>query len=122
MMNRMRTRLSATLVLFVFGVLLLTSTGAIFADVKLPAIIGDNMVLQRGKKVPIWGWAKPGEEVMVGVSWTSMKWAITANEEGKWLFKMNPPKTSGPHEMTISGKNVIKIQNILVGEVWVCSG
>jgi sialate O-acetylesterase len=59
---------------------------------------------------------------MVGVSWNSMRWAITANEDGKWIFKMNPPKTSGPHEMTISGKNLIKIKNIMVGEVWVCSG
>ncbi|MHC4727975.1 MAG: sialate O-acetylesterase, partial [Planctomycetota bacterium] len=121
-MKSKRTRLSATMVLFVFSVLLLTSTGAIFADVKLPAIIGDNMVLQRGKKVSLWGWAKPGEEVMVGVSWTSMRWAVTANEDGKWIFKMNPPKTSGPHEMTFSGKNLIRVKNIMVGEVWVCSG
>jgi len=121
-MKSKRARLSATMVSVVFGVLLLVSTGAVFAEVRLPAIIGDNMVLQRGKKVPIWGWAQPGEEVMVGVSWTSMRWAITANEEGKWIFKMNPPKTSGPHEMSISGKNLIKIKNIMVGEVWVCSG
>ena len=118
-MNIKRTRLNATMVLFVFGLLLLTSVTAVFADVKLPAIIGDNMVLQRGKKAPIWGWATPGEEVMVGVSWTSMKWAVTANEDGKWMFKIIPLKTSGPHEMTISGKNVIKLKNIMVGEVWV---
>ncbi len=121
-MNRKRTRLSATMVLVVFGVLLLISTAEVFAEVKLPSIIGDNMVLKRGKKVSIWGWANPGEEVMVGVSWSSMRWAVTADEEGKWMFKMNPPKTGGPYEMTISGKNVIKIKNIMVGEVWVCSG
>lgn len=121
-MNRKRTRLSATMVSIVIGVFLLVSTGAVFADVKLPAIIGDNMVLQRGKKVTIWGWAKPGEEVMVGVSWNGMRWAVKADEDGKWMFRMNPPKTGGPYEMTISGKNVIKIKNIMVGEVWVCSG
>jgi len=121
-MKRKRTRLNATMVLVVFSVLLLTSTAAVFADVKLPSIIGDNMVLQRGKKVSIWGWAKPGEEVMTSVSWSSMRWAVKADEEGKWMFKMNPPKTGGPYEMTISGKNLIKIKNILVGEVWVCSG
>jgi len=121
-MNLKKRRLSATMVLVVFGVLLLTSTAAVFADVKLPAVIGDNMVLQRDKKVSIWGWAKPGEEVMAGVSWNSMRWAVKADEEGKWMFKMNPPKTGGPYEMTISGKNVIKINNIMVGEVWVCSG
>jgi len=121
-MNRKRTRLSATMVLVVFGVLLLTSTAAVFADVKLPAVIGDNMVLQRDKKVSIWGWAMPGEEVMAGVSWHGMRWAVTADEDGKWMFKMNPPKAGGPYEMTISGKNIIKIKNIMVGEVWVCSG
>ena len=121
-MSRKRTRLSATMVLVVFGVLLLASAGAVFADVKLPAVIGDNMVLQRDKKVTIWGWAKPGEEVMAGVSWNGMRWAVKADEEGKWMFKMNPPKAGGPYEMTISGKNVIKIKNIMVGEVWVCSG
>ncbi|MBN1805166.1 MAG: hypothetical protein JW837_07945 [Sedimentisphaerales bacterium] len=121
-MNIKRTKLNATMVLFVFGLLLLSSATAVFADIKLPAIIGNNMVLQRGQKVPIWGWATPGEEVMVGVSWNSMKWAVTANKDGKWMFKIIPPKTSGPHEMTITGKNEIKISNILVGEVWVCSG
>ena len=110
------------MVLVVFGVLVLTSSAEVFADVKLPSVIGDNMVLQRGKKVTIWGWAKPGEEVMAGVSWNGMRWAVTADEEGKWMFKMNPPKAGGPYEMTISGKNMIKIKNIMVGEVWVCSG
>ena len=56
-MNCKRTRLSATKVLFVFSLLLLSSASAVFAEIKLPAIIGDNMVLQRGKKAPIWGWA-----------------------------------------------------------------
>ena len=121
-MNIKRTRLSTTMVLFVFSLLLLSSVTTVFAEVKLPAIIGDNMVLQRGKKVSIWGWATPGEEVMVGVSWTSMKWAVTANKDGKWMFKLIPPKTIGPHEMTISGKNEINLKNIMVGEVWVCSG
>jgi sialate O-acetylesterase len=103
-------------------VLLLAGTGAVYADVKLPAIIGDDMVLQQGGKVPIWGWADPGEEVMVGVSWNSMKWAVTADKDGKWLFRMNAPKAGGPYEMTLTGKNSITIKNILVGEVWVCSG
>ncbi len=93
-----------------------------WADVKLPAVISDNMVLQQGMEVPIWGWAEPGEQVMVSVSWHSMAWGVSADKDGKWMFKMNPPKVGGPYEMTISGKNSIKIRNILVGEVWVCSG
>jgi len=121
-MNQKRVRFSETIVLSVFVVLLLVSAGAALGDVKLPAVISDNMVLQGNKKVSIWGWAKPGEEVMVGVSWHSMKWAVTADKDGKWMFKMNSPKTGGPYEMTISGKNTITIKNIMVGEVWVCSG
>ncbi|TKJ34162.1 MAG: sialate O-acetylesterase [Planctomycetes bacterium B3_Pla] len=80
------------------------------------------MVLQRDEKVSIWGWADPGEEVMVGVSWISMKWAVTADKEGKWAFKMNSPKVGGPYQMTLTGKNEITIKNIMAGEVWVCSG
>ena len=119
-MNQKRERFSETMVLSVFVVLLLVNAGAALADVKLPAVISDNMVLQRDKKVSIWGWAKPGEEVMAGVSWHSMKWAVTAGEDGKWEFAMNSPKVGGPYEMTITGKNVITIKNIMVGEVWVC--
>ena len=108
--------------LLIVSILLLAGAGAAVADVKLPAVIGDNMVLQQGGKISIWGWADPNEEVMAGVSWNSMKWAVTADKDGKWAFRMNPPKAGGPYEMTISGKNVIEIKNIMVGEVWVCSG
>ena len=80
------------------------------------------MVLQRDMKVPIWGWAEPGEEVTVSVSWHSMEWAVTADKNGKWKFKMTPPQAGGPYEMTLSSKNTIKLENIMVGEVWVCSG
>jgi len=103
-------------------VLLLATAGAALADVKLPAVIGDNMVLQQGQKITIWGWAEPNEEVMASVSWQSMEWGVTADEGGKWMFKMNPPEIGGPYEMTLRGKNTITIKNILVGEVWVCSG
>ena len=103
-------------------ILLLVGAGSALADIKLPAVIGDNMVLQHGGKVTIWGWADPGEEVTVGVSWRSMKWAVTADKDGKWSFKITPPKVGGPYEMTLTGKNSITIKNILVGEVWVGSG
>jgi len=110
-------------VVFVVSLFLLAaSADATFANVKLPAVISDNMVIQRGKKTPIWGWAEPGEQIMVGVNWRSMAWGVTADKDGKWAFEMSPPTTTGPYEMTISGKNTITIKNILVGEVWVCSG
>lgn len=111
---------SNTVVIFV--ILLSAISGAVFSDVKLPAVISDNMVLQQGKDIPIWGWAEAGERIMARVSWRSKAWKTKADESGKWIIKINPPGTAGPHEMTFSGKNTITIKNILVGEVWVCSG
>jgi sialate O-acetylesterase len=119
-MNCKRIGLNRSVVLILS--VLLINVGAVLADVRLPAIIGDNMVLQQDQKATIWGWADPGEEVLVAVSWHNMKWAVTANRSGKWVYKMNPPKAGGPYEMTLSGRNTITIKNILVGEVWVCSG
>ena len=121
-MSSKKISFSEPVVLVVCLVLLAASAGAAFANVKLPAVIGDNMVLQRGKKAPIWGWAEPGEQIMVSVSWRTMSWGVTANKDGRWSFEMSPPKTAGPHEMTISDTNTVTIKNILVGEVWVCSG
>ncbi|MBN2137544.1 MAG: hypothetical protein JW720_07040 [Sedimentisphaerales bacterium] len=104
------------------GVLILLLAGVAFADIRLPAVIGDNMVLQQGKQIAIWGWAEAGEEVMVSVSWESMQWGVTADKDGKWQFKMNSPAAGGPYEITLKGKNTIALKNILVGEVWVGSG
>lgn len=104
--------------------LLLVLAGAVGAlcDVKLPAVIGDNMVLQQGMDVPIWGWAEVGEKVKVSGSWAGRCREATADEQGKWMVKVESPDAGGPYEMSVVGKNTIEIKNILVGEVWVCSG
>ncbi len=106
---------------FVLAVVLALA-GVLSADVRLPSIISDNMVLQQGKAVPIWGWADAGEAVTVTGSWGSGKWETTADQDGKWMVKIDTGKAGGPYEMTVSGKNPITVKNILVGEVWVCSG
>ena len=90
------------------------------AAVKLPAVIGDNMVLQRDMKVPIWGTADPGEKVTVTIG--DQKAAATANADGRWMVRLDPLKAGGPFEMTVAGSNRITLKDILVGEVWVCSG
>ena len=90
------------------------------ADVRLPAIFTDNMVLQRNMAVPVWGWADAGEKVTVqvlGQTQTAMP-----GEGGKWTVKLAPLPTGGPITVTVSGKNTITLQNVLVGEVWLCSG
>ncbi len=121
-MSDKRIGSTKSIILVLSLVLLLAGAGTAWADVRLPAVIGDNMVLQRGQKVPIWGWAQPGEEITVAVSWNNMRWSAPADKDGKWRFEVTPPSAGGPYEMTVSGKNSMIIKNILVGEVWVCSG
>lgn len=90
------------------------------ADVTLPNIFGDHMVLQQGQKNPVWGKASPGEEVTVTIDKQSQK--ATADKDGKWQVSLDPLPVGGPYEMKIEGKNAIKVGDILVGEVWICSG
>jgi sialate O-acetylesterase len=89
------------------------------ADVKLPAIVSDGMVLQQGINVPLWGWADEGEAVTV--QFLDQKVAATA-KDGRWIVRLKPLKAGGPFTLTISGKNKIELKNVLVGEVWICSG
>lgn len=91
------------------------------AEVRLPAIIGNNMVLQKDIPLPIWGWAEPGEEITVTMG--SDTATAKADAAGKWKVTLKPVKDAGgPHEMLVKGKNEIKIGNILIGEVWAGSG
>ncbi len=106
-------------VLVVAGIYL--ASFAAFGAVSVPNIIGDHMVLQEGKTVPIWGKASPGEAVSVTFNGKTVK--ATADAQGKWMAKLGKLKTGGPFEMTIAGKdNTLKLTDILVGEVWVGSG
>jgi sialate O-acetylesterase len=91
------------------------------ADVRLPAVIGSNMVLQRQTDATIWGWAEPSETIVVNTSWHPFI-ATFADTSGKWSVKIKTPKAGGPHKLTIEGKNTITLENILIGEVWLASG
>jgi len=90
-----------------------------FAQIEFPSVISDNMVLQQQLDVPIWGWTKPGEKVSVTASWDQRELTTTADANGKWLVKLQTPQAGGVHTITI---NDIVLKNILIGEVWVCSG
>jgi len=99
----------------------LWSWTALQADVRLPSLLGDHMVLQQGLPLKIWGWADVGEKIVV--SFLGQNAETTADGEGRWLVTLPAfNKPGGPYEMTIQGKNTITIQDILVGEVWLCSG
>jgi sialate O-acetylesterase len=89
------------------------------ADVRPHALFSDNMVLQRDIKVPIWGTADEGERVTVRFQGQEVS-TTTAN--GKWMVRLDPLKAGGPFVLTIRGQNRIEFKNVLVGEVWLCSG
>ena len=86
---------------------------------QLSALFSDNAVLQQGRAVPIWGWADEGEKVTV--EFRGHKAQATA-KGGKWLARLPKLKAGGPDVLTVSGKNKIELKNVLVGEVWICSG
>lgn len=90
------------------------------ADVKLPSVIGSHMVLQRDATVPIWGWADPGEEVTVTLG--DQKRSARPGDDGRWQVQFKGLTAGGPHTLIVAGKNEIALEDILVGEVWVCSG
>ena len=95
---------------------------AAFANVILPNIFSDNMVLQRNSEVTIWGFANPQEEVVVTPSWNNQTYKIKASNQAKWEIKIPTPKEGGPYTISIKGYNEVIFKNILIGEVWICSG
>lgn len=90
------------------------------AQIRLPKLVSDGMVLQRDIKVRIWGWASANEKV--SVEFLGKKYLATTTTNGKWEIMLPELKAGGPHEMILSGSNTITLHNIVVGDVWVCSG
>ena len=95
----------------------------LYAEVKLPALVGDNMVLQQNSKVNLWGWASPNEKINIQLGWQTTPVEITADLNGNWKTAVSTPVGSEkPYDITIEGSNKIILKNILIGEVWICSG
>ena len=90
------------------------------AEVKLPDIFSDDMVLQREQAVPVWGTADPGEKVTVAFNGLSA--SATAGKDGRWMVRLGKMTAGGPFDMTVTGKNTVTFRNVLIGEVWLCSG
>jgi len=90
------------------------------ATVRLPALVGDHMVLQRNAPVPVWGWAAPGEQVTV--SFRGQRYLATPTATGRWQVTLPALPAGGPYTMTIQGQNTLTVQDILVGDVWLASG
>ncbi len=103
---------------FVLFLLMIINPGN--AEIKLPKIIGNNMVLQQKTSCAVWGWAEPGEKIAVEFRDKKM-YTVTA-KDSTWLVLIPSGVAGGPFELKISGKTEINLQNIMVGEVWICSG
>ena len=112
------SKLTLVVVISVLALILLAAIPS-STDVRLPGLVSDGMVVQRGTPVRIQGWAGEGEKVTVRFNKQS---ASAVTKDGKWSVTFKPMKAGGPFSMTITGKNTIEIKNVLVGDVWVCSG
>ncbi len=91
-----------------------------FAQLRLPGLLRDSMILQRDTKVNVWGWAAANERVTV--KFNSRSYKTTADKTGSWQVQLPPTKAGGPYRMEISAKNTIVLKDILFGDVWFCSG
>ncbi|MDR7210273.1 sialate O-acetylesterase [Flavobacterium piscis] len=90
------------------------------ANVKLPLLFNDGMVLQREQKIPVWGWADANEKIEIRFNKQIIN--TKADKNGKWMINLKAEKAGGPFEFLVKGKNTIALKNVLVGEVWICSG
>jgi sialate O-acetylesterase len=93
-----------------------------FATVKLGALFTDHMVLQQQSKVALWGWSKPNSKVKITTSWNKVISVASADANGKWRIKVSTPVAGGPFEITFDDGQLLKLRDILIGEVWFCGG
>jgi sialate O-acetylesterase len=103
-------------------IVLVISSKTLYGEVKLPAIFGDNMVLQQKTDAAIWGTSAKNSTVKVITSWNNKLYSVKSGSDGKWKVKVATPSAGGPFEISISDGKTLKLKNVLIGEVWVCSG
>lgn len=96
------------------------AAGNAIGEVEMPAMFSDHMVLQRGRALPVWGWADAGEKVTVSIAGRSA--SSRAGDDGRWELTLGSLPAGGPHVLTIKGANTLTISDVLVGDVWLCSG
>ena len=93
-----------------------------FANVRLPAVISSGMVLQQKSTVKLWGWSEPNEKINIKVSWDTATYTTTGSGNAKWSIDVKTPVAGGPYTISIEGQNSITLDDVMIGEVWVCSG
>jgi sialate O-acetylesterase len=116
----MTSKFLATTCMLVIVFIALSPVPRAYADVRVPTVIGNNMVLQHGMKVPLWGWAEPGEKVTVTLE--GQTYSTVTGTNGEWTLRLPAHKPGGPFDLAIAGRNTITLTNVLFGEVWLCGG
>src|SRR5674476_1620250 len=92
------------------------------ANISLPEIFSDNMVLQQKSDVIFWGWAKTGETIVIKADWMDSDITVKADVQGTWKTTIKTPGFGGPYNIHIKGQNEVILKDVLIGEVWLCSG
>lgn len=92
------------------------------ADIRLPAIISGNMVLQQQSVSTLWGWCDPGEKIYITTSWNNKTDSVNGTRDAGWQIGVATPVAGGPYTITLKGRNTLVLENIMIGEVWICSG
>ena len=92
------------------------------ANISIPEIFSDNMVLQQKSEVTLWGWAKTGEPITIKADWLDNELTVNVGSQGTWRVLLATPAAGGPYTIRLKGYNEILLKNVLIGEVWLCSG
>ena len=108
-------------IFFLFVSLLCTAV-MMQAKVELPPVFADNMVLQQQSDAAVWGKAEPGAKVTITTTWSKAKTVVNADKDGKWFARVATPAAGGPYEITLNDGDKVTLKNVLIGEVWICSG
>lgn len=106
-------------ILYVCCLLLIESA---FSAVRLPAIIGSHMVLQQKSTVKLWGWSAPAEKITIQPSWDTTRYTVVAERGARWTASIQTPASGGPYTIKIKGNNELLLEDVMIGEVWVCGG
>jgi sialate O-acetylesterase len=94
----------------------------VFSQIKLPSVFSDNMVLQQNSEATVWGWGEPGSEIMISGSWNKDTVKTKISNQADWKVKLKTPSAGGPFTISIKSNEEVILKNIMIGEVWICSG
>ena len=108
--------------IILFALIYLSSATITRATIKLPALISNDMVLQQNSSITLWGWASPGEKIIVNASWLKKTSLVIADEKGDWKLNIRTVKAGGPYNISFTAAETIMVNNVLLGEVWLASG